>query len=105
MSNLSESVPSESVESEVLRMRSLGRAFARISRDLGLERGVDAQRAFQRAVRGLPAPERERVRGEEVSRLDRLADRVRADTAKSDLDRARQLKTIDRMRSQILEDA
>jgi hypothetical protein len=99
------SEPSESVESEVLRLRSMGRAFARISRDLGLERGVDAQRAFHRAVRGLPAPERQRVRGEEVSRLDRLAERVRADTTTSDLDRARQLKTIDRMRNQILEDA
>jgi len=99
------SEPSESVDSEVLRLRSMGRAFARISRDLGLERGVDAQRAFHRAVRGLPDPERQRVRGEEVSRLDRLAERVRADSTKSDLDRARQLKTIDRMRSQILEDA
>lgn len=96
---------SESVDSEVLRLRSMGRAFARISRDLGLERGVDAQRAFQRAVRGLPSGERQRVRGEEMSRLDRLAQRVRGDTSKSELDRARQLKVIDRMRSQILEDA
>jgi hypothetical protein len=96
---------SASVDNEVLRLRSAGRAFARISKDLGLERGVDAQRAFQRAVRGLPEAERQRVSGEEVSRLDRLAERVRADTTKTDIDRARQLKTIDRMRSQILEDA
>jgi hypothetical protein len=99
------SEPSESVDSEVLRLRSTGRAFARISRDLGLERGVDAQRAFHRAVRGLPVAERERVRGEEMSRLERLAERVRGDTTKSDLDRARQLKVIDRMRSQILDNA
>jgi hypothetical protein len=99
------SEPVENVENEVLRLRSMGRAFARISRELGLERGVDAQRAFHRAVKGLPAPERQRVRTEEVTRLDRLAERVRADTTKSDLDRARQLKTIDRMRNQTLEDA
>ena len=99
------SEPSESVDSEVLRLRSTGRAFARISRDLGLERGVDAQRAFHRAVRGLPVAEQERVRGEEMSRLERLAERVRGDTTRSDLDRARQLKVIDRMRSQILDNA
>lgn len=97
--------PSASVDNEVLRLRSSGRAFARISKELGLERGVDAQRAFHRAVRGLPEAERQRVSGEEVLRLDRLAGRVRADTTKNDIDRARQLKTIDRMRSQILKDA
>lgn len=94
---------SESVDSEVLRLRSQGRSFARISRELGLERALDAQRAFQRAVRSLQAEEGGRVRGEEASRLDRLADRVRTDETKSDLDRARQLKAIDRMRSQILD--
>jgi hypothetical protein len=97
--------PSTSVDNEVLRLRSAGRAFARISKDLGLGRGVDAQRAFHRAVRGLPEAERQRVSGEEVLRLDRLAERVRADITKTDMDRARQLRTIDRMRSQILEDA
>lgn len=105
MSVPSESVPSQSVDSEVLRLRNMGRTFAGISRDLGLERGLDAQHAFHRAVRALPAAERQRVRDEEVSRLDHLAERVSADTTKTDLDRARQLKTIDRMRSQILEDA
>ena len=102
MSEPSESV--DSVDSEVLRMRNMGRAFARISRELGLERGVDAQRAFQRAVRGLPTAERKKVRGEEVTRLDRLAEKVRGDASKSDLDRARQLKVIGRMRTQILEE-
>jgi hypothetical protein len=94
--------PSESVDSEVLRLRGKGYAFARISKDLGLERALDAQLAFQRALRGLPSAERKRVRHEEAARLDRLAERVRADTTKNDLDRARQLRTIDRMRSQTL---
>jgi hypothetical protein len=37
--------------------------------------------------------------------LDRLAERVRADTSKNDMDRARQLKTIERMRGQIHHDS
>lgn len=93
--------PSETVDEKVLRLRSKGQPYARISRDLGLDRGVDAQRAFVRALERLPAPDAERVRGEEMSRLDRLADRVRGDGAQNDMDRARRLKTIDRMRTQI----
>ena len=49
----------------------------------------------------LPTADAERVRHEELSRLDRLAERVRADTGKNDTDRARQLKTIERMRGHI----
>ena len=45
------------------------------------------------------------VREEELSRLDRLAERVRADTSKNDMDRARQLKTIERLRGQIQNDS
>ena len=105
MSDPSEPVTSESVDSEVLRLRSMGRAYAGISKDLGLERALDAQRAFQRALGALPSAERQRVRREESSRLDRLAERVRADTTKTDLDRARQLKTIERIRSQILDES
>jgi hypothetical protein len=36
--------------------------------------------------------------------LARLAERVRADTSKNDMDRARQLKTIERMRDQMSHD-
>ena len=72
--------PSEAIEVEVLRLRSSGRAFARISRDLRLERPVDAQRAFQRAVRRLPPGEQAEVRQQESSRLDRLRAKVIAAT-------------------------
>jgi hypothetical protein len=96
--------PSETVDDEVLRLRRQGRAYARISRELGLARAVDAQEAFRRAVGRLPAADAKDVRDEELSRLDRLAQRVRADTNKNDLDRARQLKTIERMRAQIDQD-
>lgn len=100
-----EAVDHEAVDTEVLRLRSKGHAFTRISRDLGLGRGVDAKHAFQRAVRALPAAQRKRVCGEEMSRLDRLAEKVSSDATKSDIDRAKQLKVIDRMRSQIRGDA
>jgi hypothetical protein len=95
------SEPSESVDEKVLRLRSEGQPYARISRDLGLDRGLDAQRAFLRALERLPASDAERVRGEEMHRLDRLAARVRSDEEQNDMDRARRLKTIDRMRTQI----
>ena len=98
------SEPSEAVDDEVLRLRRQGQAYARISRELGLDRAADAQQAFRRAVRRLPAPDAEQAREEELSRLDRLALRVRADTSKNDIDRARQLKTIERMRGQIHHD-
>jgi hypothetical protein len=97
--------PSETVDDDVLRLRRQGQAYARISRELGLDRAADAQQAFLRAMRRLPAPEAEQVREEELSRLDRLAERVRADTSKNDMDRARQLKTIERMRGHVLHDS
>ena len=93
--------PSETVDDEVLRRRRRGHAYARISRELGLVRAADAQDAFRRALRRLPTADADRARGEELSRLDRLAERVRADTTKNDVDRARQLKTIERMRGHI----
>jgi hypothetical protein len=68
---------------------------------LGLERAGDAQQAFRRALRRLPAIEADRVRGEELSRLDRLAERVRADPTRDETDRTRQLKTIEQMRDHI----
>jgi AraC-like DNA-binding protein len=92
---------SETVDEKVLRLRGEGRPFARISRDLGLQRAVDAQRAFRRALGRLPASDAKRVRAEEGSRLDDLAKRVRADTKQNDMDRARRLKTIERLRGQL----
>lgn len=104
MSDQSEvSEPAETVDEKVLRLRGEGQPYARISRDLGLDRRADAQRAFMRALQQLPDPDATRVRAEEISRLDLLAERVRADTRRNEMDRARQLKTIERMRSQVSE--
>ena len=105
MSDLPEAAEaSETVDEKVLRLRGEGQPYARISRDLGLEKGADAQRAFMRALRLLPDSDATRVRAEEMSRLDRFAERVRADTRRNEMDRTRQLKTIDRMRTQVSEE-
>jgi hypothetical protein len=92
---------SETVDQKVLRLRGEGQPYARISRHLGLNRGADAQKAFVQALGRLPASDAKQVRAEELSRLDRLAERVRGDAAQNDVDRARRLKTIERMRTQV----
>jgi hypothetical protein len=102
MSDLSEGAQaSETVDQQVLRLRGEGQPYARISRQLGLNRGADAQQAFVRALGRLPSSDAKQVRAEELSRLDRLAERVRGDAEQNDIDRARRLKTIERMRIQI----
>ena len=102
MSELPEAAPaSETVDQEVLRLRGEGQPYARISRQLGLSRGSDAQQAFVRALAQLPDSDAKQVRAEELSRLDRLAERVRGDAEQNDMDRDRRLKTIERMRTQV----
>ena len=46
---------SETIDERVLELRGQGQAYARISRDLGLDRAADAQQAFRRALLRLPA--------------------------------------------------
>lgn len=102
MSDLPEGALSpETVDQKVLRLRGEGQPYARISRHLGLNRGADAQKAFVKALGRLPASDAEQVRAEELSRLDRLAERVRGDAEQNDIDRARRLKTIERIRAEI----
>ena len=91
--------PSAPTDREVLRLRGTGQAFARISRELGLATAVDAQQAFQRAVRQLPTRERDQVYREEGSRLDLLAAQVHADSSFSVEDRDRRLAVVERLRA------
>jgi hypothetical protein len=96
--------PSQAIDGEVLRRRSSGQAFARISRELRLERPLDAQRAFQRAVRRLPRPEQDTVCQQESARLDRLAETVNADTDKPPEEKARRLAAVERLRALLTSD-
>ena len=54
--------PSETIDDKVLQLRGEGQPYARISRDLGLDRAADAQQAFRRALRRLAAGDAKRVR-------------------------------------------
>lgn len=94
----------ETLDNEVLRLRGTGRAFTRISRQLGLGTPTDAHNAFQRAFRRLPAGERDQVRKAELSRLNRLAAKVKGDSTRSADKQARQLQTIDRLRALVAEE-
>lgn len=92
---------SETVDQAVLRLRGKGQAYARISRDLGLARSADAQRAFVRALGELPPADAKQVRAAELSRLDRLDERVRGDVEQNEADLTKRLKAIERMRTEI----
>jgi|SRR5579864_6792254 len=57
---------------KVLLLRRKGRSFSSIARELSFERAVDANEAFNRALRRCPDQERKEVVAEELKRLDRL---------------------------------
>ena len=57
---------------EVLDLRRKGRSFSSIARELSLERAVDANEAFNRALRRCPDREHKEIVAEELRRLERL---------------------------------
>ena len=59
-------------DQQVLDLRRKGRSFSSIARELELGRAVEANEAFNRALRRCPAKERKKVVAEELKRLDRL---------------------------------
>ena len=59
-------------DNEALRLRREGHSFSAIARELSLGRAVDANEAFNRALRGCPEQERKTVVAEELGRLERL---------------------------------
>lgn len=91
-------------DDRVLELRIQGRSFATIATTVGLVRPSRANEAFNRALRRKPVSERDGLRREELGRLDALANGVRADTALAPRDKARRLRTIDRLRAMLMED-
>jgi transposase-like protein len=86
----------------VLALREEGRTYAGIARELGIERTLDANAAFNRALRRRPSEEQESLRNHEVARLDALAERLRR---RSDLDEAemtRRIRSLDRLKKTLL---
>ena len=91
--------PSETVDDEVLRLRRQGHAYARISREFPVWTGPPtlSRRSYGRCVACPPwTPRRSEARS--CRGRERLAERVAPITSKNDIDRARQLQTIERMR-------
>ena len=69
---MAETTDSVDKDDEVLRLRRNGRSFSAIARELSLGRAVDANEAFNRALRRCPEQERKTVVAEELKRLELL---------------------------------
>jgi hypothetical protein len=95
---------STACDDRVLELRVQGRSFAGIATTLGLVRPSRANEAFNRALRRKPMSERDGIRRQELVRLDVLADGVRADAALAPKDKARRLRTVDRLRTMLMEE-
>jgi hypothetical protein len=76
MANTTDSVEQDL---QVLQLRRKGRSFSSIARELSFDRAVDANEAFNRALRRCPDEERKEVVAEELRRLERLESAARPD--------------------------
>jgi len=90
------------VDEQVLTLRDQGRSFAGIARELGLGSAVDANAAFNRALRRHPPEEQAVLRRGELERLDALGERVRSREGISEEDSAHKLRGIERLRQELL---
>ena len=94
----------ESVERDrqALDLRVAGKSFSFIARELEFARAVDANEAFNRALRRCPAKERKTLVEKELKRLDALAS---ADHPNGDGERAAQrARAIRGLRERLLRD-
>lgn len=91
-------------DERALELRSVGKSFAAIADIVSYERPREANDAFNRALRRKPEAERDRLRGDELGRLDAMAQRI---SAREDLDPDRiagHLRSVDRLRTMLLAD-
>jgi hypothetical protein len=91
-------------DDKALELRVGGKSFVAIAKILGYERANHANEAFNRALRRKPASEQTELRGQELSRLDAMADGVKGDKGLGPEDAARRLRTVDRLRTMLLAD-
>ncbi len=92
------------LDEQALVLRSQSRGFRSIAEALGLGRPTEANEAFNRALRRRPPDEQAAIRAEENSRLDRLADAVRHDSARSAEEVEKRLQAIERLRTRLMSD-
>jgi hypothetical protein len=86
----------------VLVLREQGRSFAGIARTLGMDGGLQANAAFNRALRRRPVSEQEGVRSHEIARLDALGERLRQREDLDEAEVARKMRSLDRLRKNLL---
>jgi hypothetical protein len=97
-------VASAAQDEEALELRRQGRAFGTIATELGMDRSLDANLAFNRALRRQPALAREQIRADENRRLDRMAVAVRANGALTEDEATKRLHAIDLLRARLMAD-
>lgn len=88
-------------DAEVLVLRESGRSFASIARSLGFDGASPANAAFNRALRRLPPSEQESLRGHEMARLDALGERLRKRQDLDEVEMARRVRSLDRLRKRL----
>jgi len=91
-------------DDKALELRVRGKSFVAIAKTLGYERANQANEAFNRALRRKPAAEQKELRGQELSRLDAMADGVKATEGLQPKDVDRRLRTVERLRAMLLAD-
>jgi len=85
-------------DEQALFLREQGRSFAGIARVLDLSGALDANAAFNRALRRQTPGEQAALRSREMARLDALAERLRRREGVSEEELARQLHGLQRLR-------
>lgn len=88
-------------DDKALALREQGRSFAAIARVLGMKGGLDANAAFNRALRRHSVDEQENLRSHEMARLDALGERVRQRPDLDAVELARRMRSIDRLRKSL----
>ena len=91
---MSDTADSAARDRKALDLRMDGRSFSRIAKELDFRRAVDANEAFNRALRRCPDDEREQVKARELERLDALASAERPDDDKKAAQRERAIKGL-----------
>jgi hypothetical protein len=84
-----------------LRLRAGGKSFVAVAQALSYGRAHQANDAFNRALRRKPAEERASLRREELTRLDTMAEGVRASEQLGPDDVARRLRAVERLRTML----
>jgi hypothetical protein len=96
------SVAATTCEDKALEVRASGKSFAAIAKTLGYERTHEANEAFNRALRRKSPAAPDRLRRQELTRLDAMTESVRASHTLGSDGIAQRLQTVERLRTMLL---